>query len=122
MTSSASAGPLLLVVEDDFLIAFDLSCRLSDLGYRVLGPANSVRGAHALLAKAAPDAAILDVNLNGEAVTPVAQRLQSRGIPYLLLTAYSPSEDDPPALSDAPRLNKPAPDHAIAKLLDRLIC
>ena len=81
MTSSAIAGPLLHVVEDDFLIAFDLSCRLSDLGYRVLGPANSVREAHALLAKAAPDAAILDVNLNGEAVTPVAQRLRHGAFP-----------------------------------------
>ena len=64
-------GPAVLVVEDEFLIAMDLECLLERNGWRVLGPAATVKEALRLLDGETPDVALLDVNLRGEMVTPV---------------------------------------------------
>ena len=57
-------------------------------GYRVLGPASTVAEALRLLAAERPDVALLDVNLRGETVTPVAEALRTRGVPFVLASAY----------------------------------
>ena len=71
-------GRLVLVVEDEFLIALDLEQLLRRHGWRVLGPAATVAVALRLLRGAMPDVALLDVNLGGELVTPVAAELRAR--------------------------------------------
>ena len=76
-----------LIVEDEVLIAIDMQLELEDGGFRVLGPARSVRSALALLETSAPDAAVLDLNLRDELVTPVALALRQNGIPFLLASA-----------------------------------
>jgi CheY-like chemotaxis protein len=71
-------GLRLLLVEDEYLLALYLSEMLEDLGAQVLGPVASVADALELIDKAPEiDAAILDVNLAGEAVFPVADRLRA---------------------------------------------
>jgi DNA-binding response OmpR family regulator len=62
-----------LVVEDEFIIAMELEAIFLDQGWQVLGPAASVVEALDLLASQPPDVAILDVNLRGVMVTPVAE-------------------------------------------------
>ena len=74
MTDAAS----ILVVEDETLIAMDLQGLLEDAGYRVLGPCGSVNDALGVLNTEAPDLALLDVNLGGESVFPVASALAQR--------------------------------------------
>jgi two-component system, response regulator PdtaR len=86
------AGRLVLVVEDEFLIALDLEQLLRRHGWRVLGPAATVAAALRLLRGAMPDVALLDVNLGGELVTPVAAELRARGVPFVLASAYGRSE------------------------------
>src|SRR5215212_8822543 len=70
-------GRLVLVVEDEFLIAMDLELLLRRHGWRVLGPAATVAEALRLLADERPDVALLDLNLRGELATPVAEELRA---------------------------------------------
>ncbi len=63
--------PRILVVEDEFLIAMELDMTLRSAGYQVLGPVTTVTAALELLRAERPDAAVLDVDLEGEWVTPV---------------------------------------------------
>ena len=84
--------PLVLVVEDEFLLAMGLQLLLEQHGFRVLGPAATVAEALRLLNVERPDAAMLDVNLRGEMVTPVAGRLRAMGVPFVLASAYDGAE------------------------------
>jgi CheY-like chemotaxis protein len=85
-----AAGLRLLVVEDEGLVAMMLEDMLIDLGCEILGLAGSVREAMADVgAKAAlADGAILDVNIGGEMVFPVAEALAERGVPFVFATGY----------------------------------
>ena len=111
----AELASMILVVEDEMFIALDLATILEDGGYRVLGPAASVARALKLLEGQRPDAALLDVNLKGEMVTPVARLLRQMGVPFVLASAYGRTElPDDEALTGAPYLGKPT---APARLL-----
>jgi len=77
-------APRILVAEDEYLIALELETQLTTAGYRVIGPASDVDGALELLNASRPDGAILDVNLAGEWVTPVARELKAMSVPYIL--------------------------------------
>lgn len=81
-------GLRVLVVEDEALVAMLVEDMLGDLGCHVLGPAGSVRTALELIERETPQAAILDVNLGGEPVYPVADALKAAGVPYVLATGY----------------------------------
>jgi DNA-binding response OmpR family regulator len=100
-------GPAVLVVEDEFLIAMDLEHLLERNGWRVLGPAATVKEAFRLLDGEAPDVALLDVNLRGEMVTPVAERLRARGIPFVLASAYDGAQLAAMGLAGAAQIDKP---------------
>ena len=102
------AGWRVLVVEDEWLIAAQIGQVLAGAGAVVLGPAHSVEEAMALLRDGTPpDAALLDVNLRGELVTPVARALAGLGVPFALVTAYAADGLDEPLLRAAPRVGKP---------------
>ena len=89
MNTAPLEGFCILVVEDDYLIAQDVSGSLKRAGATVLGPVPSVDKAKRLLAAEAPDAAVLDVNLGQENSFPVAQDLTDRNIPFLFSTGYN---------------------------------
>ena len=78
----------ILIVEDEMLVAMNVEDMLLDLGHEVAGIASRLAPALALAAEAEIDAAILDVNLAGEASFPVAELLDERGIPFLFATGY----------------------------------
>lgn len=82
------AGKRILVVEDEALIAVMVEDMLIELGSEVVGPAATIQAALALAEKEALDAAILDVNVRGERIDPVAEALFARGIPVLFATGY----------------------------------
>ena len=123
--SLRSGGPALaarrvLVVEDEWLIAAQVARALE--GAVVLGPAGSVGRVLALLADGSPppDAALLDVNLGGEPVTPVALALAGRGVPFALVTAYAAAGLDGPLLRAAPRVGKPFTAAGLVRAVARL--
>ena len=76
-----------MIVEDEALVALVLADQLADMGISVVGPCSSVAAEDAALANEL-DAAILDVNLGGELVYPVADLLAARGVPFIFVTGY----------------------------------
>ena len=84
----ALAGRRVLVVEDEFMIAMLVEETLLEQRCVVLGPYNSLEDASRVVRDDPPDAALLDVNLRGEMVYPLAELLEARGIPFLLLSGY----------------------------------
>src|ERR1700733_12507491 len=98
-------GPRILLVEDEMMLAMMLEDMLTDLGYRVV-VAGRVAKAVRLAASEAIDGAILDMNVAGETVYPVAQELRARGIPFIFATGYRAHGLHPDYLS-TPLLVKP---------------
>jgi CheY-like chemotaxis protein len=111
------AGRRLLIVEDELLIALELQHIVEQLGGTVVGPAGSVEGALQLLSETTPDAALLDANLRGDRVTPVAQACRDRSVPFAVVTGYGRLELAEPLLQSAPRARKPFDRRGIHKVL-----
>lgn len=84
-------GHRLLVVEDEYFLAQEVCEGLKDMGAEIVGPAGSVDDALALIEGGTLHGAVLDVNLGGEPVFPVADRLAERGVPFLFTTGYDAS-------------------------------
>jgi CheY-like chemotaxis protein len=95
-----------LVVEDESLLALSLEDDLVSAGCSILGPFASLSSATEALRTKQFDLAILDVNLNGEMVYPLADELAARAIPFVLLTGYV-STDLPERFRKVPQVTKP---------------
>jgi len=80
---------------------------LSAAGCTVVGPAPNLSGALKAAQDEWLDAAVLDVNLDGDFVWPAAEALRSRGVPFVFTTGYGGAVQPPPGLMEAPRLSKP---------------
>lgn len=106
-----------LVVEDEFLVAADLEESLTELGYRVLGPFPTVAEALSWLAEDKPDAAVLDVNIRGEFIFPVAERLAELGVPFVFCTGYADIGVIPDDLEPLATLSKPCTPATLARAL-----
>src|SRR5262249_32080626 len=72
-----------LIVEDQYLIAADLSRALARIGGTIVGPVGSIEAAQAEIAGADIDLAFLDINLDEGMVFPFADELARRGIPFI---------------------------------------
>jgi CheY-like chemotaxis protein len=83
------SGLKILVVEDELLIALDLEDLLTGLGCSVVGPAFNLKQGMRLIESETFDGAILDINLGGETVFPLADALADRSIPFVYVTGYS---------------------------------
>lgn len=112
------SGIRVLVVEDQYTIAAELTRLLEDLGAVVVGPFGRLALASATAVDTSQhlDAAVLDVNLHSEAVFPVAEALRRRGIPFIFASGYQPSAL-PPAYQGEPMVEKPVDGNALAHLL-----
>lgn len=114
------AGKRILLVEDEFIVATMAEDMLSELGATVVGPATSLARGLALAENEEIDAAVLDINIQGTTVDPVADILSRRGIPFIFATGYGR-----PALRDrsqqAPLLDKPYTVDKLAAMLTGLL-
>jgi DNA-binding response OmpR family regulator len=95
-----------LVVEDEPIIALEIEGSLRDAGFDIAGCAGSVDNALAMLMDGDCDVAVLDANLRGRTVEPVALALRQRGRPFLFVSGYG-RVYLPEAFPDAPHLSKP---------------
>ena len=110
----------ILVVEDEFLVACSLEEDLRGFGYDVVGPFSTLETAIDGSRQAALDAAVLDVNLSGTMVYPLADALMARGIPILFLSGYGLAVL-PERLRSRPRLSKPCDPAVLDRELRRLL-
>ena len=110
-------GRRVLIVEDEFLLADDLSQSLREVGAVVVGPVRTVSDALRLIEGGeAMDAALLDVNLGREKVFPVAEALRARRVPFCFTTGYE-SQSIPDRFADVPRFEKPLDSDAVARAI-----
>lgn len=98
----------ILVVEDEWLIALDLSMLVEELGHVVIGPAQTVANALKLIETNAIDAAFLDITLGREKSFPIAKKLEELDVPLTFVSAYT-KRDIPPPLRQHDLLPKPLP-------------
>ena len=96
----------ILIVEDEPLIAMMLEDFLDLLGHEVRGTCDSVKCALIEVEKGGFDLAILDVNLKGENVWPVATRLREKNVPFVIATGGH-VDPPPPEFDNAPVIEKP---------------
>jgi DNA-binding response OmpR family regulator len=95
-----------LVVEDEYLVASLIEDMLESAGCVVAGPIPRLAQALDAAQSEVCDAAVLDVNLAGERVFPVADILSRRNVPFVLVTGYG-GNSLPPEYAGCPRLHKP---------------
>ncbi len=107
----------ILVVEDSFLIVISLEGMLDDLGWTIIGPAAQKAEALALARSETFDAALLDVNLNGDMTWDVAQVLKERGIPFVFSTGYDITNVLPAFLIGSQVVSKPFSDGELEREL-----
>jgi DNA-binding NarL/FixJ family response regulator len=108
-------GMSILIVEDEVLVAMQLTRIIQDLGARVLGPVSTVNAGIELLHSSLVHGAVLDLNLGKESSASLAEQLIASGIPLVITTGYS---DDvlPDALAKVPRLSKPYAENAVRQI------
>lgn len=99
------SSPCVLVVEDEALIAMVLEDRLLASGYRVITAA-TLPSAMAIAESDGIDAAVLDIELQGDRSFPVASLLRRRGIPFIF-SSSSDARELPPELRNEPFMHKP---------------
>ncbi|MBQ0819349.1 histidine kinase [Microvirga sp. HBU67558] len=115
MTELAHSRPLVLILEDEALIALDLQDELQDAGCAVAGPLTSCSAALEWLGTATPTMAILDTALNDGPCSNVAAELSRREVPFLI---YSGHQEKHHVLADLPHLawiEKPAPPAVVVR-------
>jgi DNA-binding response OmpR family regulator len=78
-----------LVVDDEPIIGMELEALLREAGYDVVGPVGTVAEALALARDGDVDCALLDVKLGNETVFPLADELDKRGLPFIIVTGHS---------------------------------
>lgn len=89
MDSQALEGCRILIAEDEVILALDMAETLSIEGAEILGPVSSVKGALAFLTSHPDiDAAVLDLNLDGELCYPIADELAALDIPFVICSSY----------------------------------
>ena len=113
-------GCRVLVVEDDYLIAQLFDEMLKSVGCVVLGPLPRLADALDAASRESCDAAVLDINLGGEHVYPVAEILSGRNVPFIFVTGYA-GESLPREYAEQPRIGKPFKTEQLIRTLSDLI-
>ena len=119
MTDTKLEGLRVLVVEDEMMVSMLIEDMLAELGCEVVGPASRLDEAMALAREAEVDCAVLDVNLGGQPIFPVADLLRERGRPFAFATGYGDAglrETD----KGSPVLQKPFREGDLARVLGEL--
>lgn len=113
--------PRVLVVEDEFIIALDLSETVKDLGYALEGPYADKENAFIAIDRELPDCAILDVFTGDGEVFPLADALVDAGVPIIFHSGHITSQDVKSRYPDAFSCPKPCPpDYLIDTLQEAL--
>ena len=107
----------ILIVEDEPLIAMMLEDFLDSLGHSIRGTCDTVQSALAAVEEGGFDIAILDVNLKGENVWPVAAKLRENKVPFVIATGGH-VDPPPPEFDSAPVIEKPYTIDRVSPALD----
>ena len=117
MTATRPVGGSVFLVEDEVMIRMMVADMLRELGYRVTAEAGEIDEAMKLAETADFDFALLDVNVNGKVISPVADLIKARNRPFIFATGYGLS-GLPAEYRDRPVLRKPFQLETLAQVID----
>ena len=116
MIATKPPGGSVFLVEDEVMIRMMVADMLEELGYSVAAEAGEINEAVRLAGTTDFDIAILDVNVNGKVISPVAEVLAGRGRPFIFATGYG-AQGLPEEFRDRPTLQKPFQMETLAQVL-----
>jgi CheY-like chemotaxis protein len=116
MVATHPASCSVLLVEDEVMIRMMVADMLEELGYSVAAEAGEIGEAVKLAQSTEFDLAILDVNVNGKVITPVAEAVKARNRPFIFATGYG-SAGVPQEYRDRPALQKPFQLETLAQVI-----
>ena len=117
MIATQPPGGSVFLVEDEVMIRMMVADMLEELGYSVAAEAGEISEAIRLVQSTEFDFAILDVNVNGKVISPVAELIDLRNIPFVFATGYG-SSGLPEEYRDRPALQKPFQIESLAQVID----
>ncbi len=120
MSGTRPSGGSVFLVEDEVMIRMMVADMLSELGYTVAAEAGEIGEAIRLAQSAEFDLAILDVNVNGKVISPVADLIAARNRPFIFATGYG-SSGLPAEHRDRPSLQKPFQLETLARAIDNAL-
>lgn len=109
-----------MLVEDEVMIRMMVADMLEELGYSIAGEAGDIDEGIRLVQAVDFDIAILDVNVNGRVITPIAEAVQMRGIPFVFATGYG-AQGLPEKFRDRPTLQKPFQIETLARTIETVL-
>ncbi|MCG2633196.1 response regulator [Bradyrhizobium sp. WYCCWR 13023] len=115
-----ASGSSVLLVEDEVLIRMMIADMLDELGHKVVAEAGSIDEALRLAANVDADFAVLDVSLAGERVTPVADLLIARNLPFFFASGYG-SNGLPDGYQHHAALQKPFQMQSLAEMIENML-
>jgi len=117
MGAARTSGKSVFLVEDEVMIRMMVTDMLEELGYSVAAEAGEISEAMKLAQSAEFDLAILDVNVNGKVISPVADLIAARKRPFIFATGYG-SSGLPAEYRDRPALQKPFQIETLARTIE----
>ena len=115
------AAPRVMIVDDEALVLFDLVMTVEELGFHVFCDSVSVNEALECLGDGCPDAALLDIDVGGTYVWPLARVLKDRGCPIAFVSANREHDELANEFANCRFIDKPASRDQIAKNLDGMV-
>ena len=119
--SERSRHPKVLVVEDEFIIALDLSETVKDMGFALEGPFADQANALLAIDREMPDCAILDVQTADGEVYPLADVLSDAGVPIIFHSGHVAPDDLSQRYPEAQAVAKPCPPDQLIVMLQRAV-
>ena len=119
-TLKAAPRRAVLLVEDEVMIRMMVADMLEELGYAIAGEAGDIDEAVRLVQCTDFDIAILDVNLNGKVITPVAEAVQLRERPFIFATGYG-AQGLPEKFRERPVIQKPFQMETLARTIETIL-
>ena len=120
MTATRKPGSSVFLVEDEVMIRMMVADMLEELGYSIAAEAGEINEAIRLAQSTDFDFAILDVNVNGKVISPVADLIRARNLPFIFATGYG-SSGLPEEYRDRPALQKPFQIETLARVINNTL-
>ena len=111
----------IMIVDDEALVLFDLCMTVEDLGHTVVHDCTSLVEAERCLSGSTPDAALLDIDVGGTPVWPLARALKRKGCPICFVSANSSHAELANEFTDSLFVDKPASPSDIRTALEALL-
>jgi DNA-binding response OmpR family regulator len=121
MSQDAARNPLVLILEDEAIIALNLQDELQDSGYRVAGPFTSCADALTWLDAETPDVAVLDTMLKDGPCRTIALELSKRAVPFLIYSGHREERDLLPDFDHVTWIEKPVPPSVLIEECKQLL-